>query len=165
MGWHAAAKGYDGFLRWAYDSWTADPLHDTRHVNWPAGDCWLVYPGVRSSIRFERLREGIIDHEEIRILRQLLERRQDATAKQSLACLDAMLKRFTYTAGQQPAAELVCSAQELLSELTREAAHGCFQRGAGDRTGGRIGTVLYCCLDGTMSRGSVHIGRSIQKWT
>ena len=123
MGWHTAAKGYDGFLRWAYDSWTADPLHDTRHVNWPAGDCWLVYPGPRSSIRFERLREGIVDHEKIRILRELLELREDATAKQSLARLDAMLDRFTYAAAQQqPAAEVVRSAQELLTELTREAA-------------------------------------------
>ena len=123
MGWHTAAKGYDGFLRWAYDGWTADPLHDTRHVNWPAGDCWLVYPGPRSSIRFERLREGIVDHEKIRILRQLLGRRDAAAAKESLARLDAMLERFTYAAAQQqPAAELVRSAQELLTELTREAA-------------------------------------------
>lgn len=31
----------------------------------------MIYPGPRSSIRFERLREGIQDYEKIRILRQL----------------------------------------------------------------------------------------------
>jgi hypothetical protein len=68
MGWHADALGYSGFLRWAYNSWVEDPLYDTTHVNWTPGDCFLVYPGGRSSIRFERLREGIQDFEKIRIV-------------------------------------------------------------------------------------------------
>jgi hypothetical protein len=25
LGWYTAAHGYDGFLRWAYDAWAADP--------------------------------------------------------------------------------------------------------------------------------------------
>jgi hypothetical protein len=68
IGWYAAANGFDGFLRWAYNSWVKDPLMDTRFRTWPAGDTYLVYPGPRSSIRFERLREGIQDYEKIRIL-------------------------------------------------------------------------------------------------
>src|SRR3546814_397171 len=52
---HSAAKGYDGYLRWAYNCWVKDPLHDTRFRAWPAGDTYLVYPGGRSSIRFEQL--------------------------------------------------------------------------------------------------------------
>jgi hypothetical protein len=70
IGWYAAAYGYDGFLRWAYDAWPADPMRDARHILWPAGDCFLVYPGGNSSIRFEKLREGISDYEKIRILRE-----------------------------------------------------------------------------------------------
>ena len=70
MGWHAAALGYNGFLRWAYDAWPADPLRDARHTLWPAGDCFLVYPGGNSCIRFEKLREGISDFEKIRILKE-----------------------------------------------------------------------------------------------
>ena len=81
MGWHAAAMGYTGFLRWAYDSWTADPLYDTNHVKWPAGDCFMVDPGGRSSIRFERLREGIADFEKIRLLRTAIAASNDAAAK------------------------------------------------------------------------------------
>ncbi|MDH5598254.1 MAG: DUF4091 domain-containing protein [Cyclobacteriaceae bacterium] len=68
LGWFAAAKGYDGYLRWAYNSWVQNPLHDSRFRTWPGGDTYVVYPGARSSIRFERLREGIQDFEKIQIL-------------------------------------------------------------------------------------------------
>lgn len=86
IGHWAAAKGYGGFLRWAYDSWTEDPFFDTKHTTWPAGDCFVVYPGARSSIRFERLREGIQDFEKLRILR---ESRVDVSA------VDSALARLT----------------------------------------------------------------------
>ena len=66
-GWFAAAMGLDGFLRWAYNSWPEDPVHDSRFSTWPAGDTYFVYPGARSSIRFEKLREGIQDYEKIRL--------------------------------------------------------------------------------------------------
>ena len=69
ISWYAMAYGYDGFLRWAYDAWTADPMRDGRHTYWHAGDCFLVYPGANSSIRFEKLREGIVDYEKILILK------------------------------------------------------------------------------------------------
>lgn len=70
MGWYTAAHGYSGFLRWAYDAWPVDPVRDARHPFWPAGDCFLIYPGGNSSIRFEKLREGISDYEKIRILKE-----------------------------------------------------------------------------------------------
>ena len=123
LGWYAAAQGYSGYLRWAYDSWTQDPLYDTRYVRWPAGDCFLVYPGARSSIRFERLREGIADFEKIRVLRGVLGRRKDAKATDALARLDAALKRFHYAESQKsPAADAVNAAQKALVESSREAA-------------------------------------------
>ena len=59
LGWHAAARGYDGFLRWAYNSWNMDPMIDARYIVFPPGDCFMVYPGARNSIRFGNLREGI----------------------------------------------------------------------------------------------------------
>ncbi len=68
--WHAAGGCFDGYLRWAYNSWTEDPLRDTRFRTWAAGDCYLIYPGARSSIRLEKLIEGIQDYEKIRILRK-----------------------------------------------------------------------------------------------
>lgn len=68
--WHAVAGNYDGYLRWSFNSWTIDPLRDSRFRTWAAGDCYTVYPGARSSIRFERLVEGVQDAEKIRILRE-----------------------------------------------------------------------------------------------
>jgi hypothetical protein len=68
LGWYVAKLKIDGTLRWAYDSFVADPLTDTRHRSFQSGDCFMVYPG-RSSIRWERLREGIQDNEKVRYLR------------------------------------------------------------------------------------------------
>lgn len=69
LGWHAAALNFSGYLRWAYNSWIDSQLTDTRFGSWPAGDCFLVYPG-GSSIRMQRLVEGIQDFEKIQILRK-----------------------------------------------------------------------------------------------
>ena len=57
----AAHYGLDGFLRWAYQSWTENPFmsQDYRPANWPAADTSLVYPGNRSSLRWEALRNGV----------------------------------------------------------------------------------------------------------
>ena len=69
LSWYAAAEDYDGFLRWVYNSWVEDPIRDSRFRKWAAGDTYLVYPEGRSSIRFERLVEGIQDWEKIRLLK------------------------------------------------------------------------------------------------
>jgi len=120
MGWYASASGYDGFLRWAYDSWTADPDRDARHVFWPAGDCFLVYPGARSSIRFERLREGIVDFEKLRILRELLYGRSGARIAGAGDEMRGILGGFDYRQVQtDPAAGSVRAGRELLNGLTR----------------------------------------------
>jgi Domain of unknown function (DUF4091) len=119
MGWYASAFGYDGFLRWAYDSWTGDPARDARHASWPAGDCFLVYPGARSSIRFERLREGIVDFEKLRVLRGLLGERQGRVADTGEE-LSAILRGFDYRRAQtDPAAVPVQAGRRLLDDLTR----------------------------------------------
>ena len=82
LGWNAAARRYTGFLRWALCSYNLDPLKTTDYPRrkWPTGDCFLIYPGPRSSIRFERLREGIQDYEKIRLLREALTKQGKAGA-------------------------------------------------------------------------------------
>ncbi|MCE5240278.1 DUF4091 domain-containing protein [bacterium] len=120
LGWYCAAQGYSGLLRWAYDSWTQDPLHDTSYVTWPAGDCFLVYPGARSSIRFERLREGIADFEKIRIVREKLAASQDPAAEQAVAALNQTLVGFTYAKVQtEPAAMPVSEGKKTLEAASR----------------------------------------------
>jgi hypothetical protein len=91
ISWYAMAHGYSGFLRWAYDAWPADPLRDARFGTWAAGDCYLVYPGGNSSIRFEKLREGIVDYEKISILRRLVKQSSNTKAKEKLLALDQLL--------------------------------------------------------------------------
>ena len=115
LGLHAAAMNYTGFLRWAYDSWTEDPLKDTNHVTWPAGDCFLVYPNARSSIRFEQLRTGIQDFEKIRILRTLAERPNRDGLQKAMTRLDVVLRQFSARAASKGNLETsVCAAREAI---------------------------------------------------
>ena len=90
-GFYTARENYDGYLRWAYNSWVIDPLHDTRFRQWAAGDTYIIYPYARSSARFEKLIEGIQIYEKIRILREKFTA-EGNTAK--LAELDELLKPF-----------------------------------------------------------------------
>lgn len=72
LGWYAQATGFDGMLRWAFNSWVENPLQDSRFRTWPAGDTYIVYPKGRSSIRYERMLEGIQDFEKVRIVSEAL---------------------------------------------------------------------------------------------
>lgn len=71
IGLYAARLHTNGYLRWAYNSWVENPLQDSRFITWAGGDTYLVYPGFRSSIRFERLIEGIQQYEKIMILKSV----------------------------------------------------------------------------------------------
>jgi hypothetical protein len=120
IAWYATAAGLDGFLRWAYNSWVENPVTDSRFRTWPAGDTYIIYPGDRSSIRFERLREGIQDVEKIRILREqlMLSSKGDAPAK--LAKLDEELSKFnTPAAPSAPCREMLHRGKKVLEELSR----------------------------------------------
>lgn len=118
LGWYAAAQGYDGFLRWAYNSWVEDPFMDSRFRTWPAGDTYQIYPGPRSSIRFERLREGIQDYEKIRIVRSMLTSKGDNSGLQKL---DDALSVFTHENFTQPrAASWLNQGKEKFNEIKLE---------------------------------------------
>ncbi len=70
IGWYASAAGFTGYLRWAYNNWVKAPLLDSRFRSWPGGENYQIYPGPRTSIRFEKLIEGAQAYEKIRILRE-----------------------------------------------------------------------------------------------
>jgi hypothetical protein len=70
--WINFRYGVTGYLHWGYNQWTQDSpfTHSTRKHGGPpylpAGDPWIVYPGKQGpldSIRFEAMRDGIVDHE------------------------------------------------------------------------------------------------------
>lgn len=99
LGLFAAAADMDGYLRWAYNSWVENPLKSTDFTSWPSGDCFLVYPGNRSSIRFERLRDGIESWEKIHILRTKGKANNSPEARKAIEALDHALKTFTWQHG------------------------------------------------------------------
>jgi hypothetical protein len=117
-GWYAAACDYDGFLRWAYNSWVEKPLTDSRFRTWPAGDSYIVYPGFRSSIRFERLIEGIQDFEKIKIVRRELAEAETPEAQEKLEHFNAVLAGFATITPDSQWIERLEEARKLLNELS-----------------------------------------------
>jgi len=115
ISWYSAHKGYNGYLRWAYNCWVKDPLRDSRFRTWAAGDTYIVYPGPRTSIRFERLIEGIQDYEKIRILRdEFAANGQTAKAQR----LEKALSQFDVSVlTNTPAADALKPAKALLNSL------------------------------------------------
>ena len=70
-----AGEQTSGFLRWAYDAWVADPLNDATHNAFEPGDPFLIYPSEKSgdkvsksSVRLERIAEGVRDVNKIRLM-------------------------------------------------------------------------------------------------
>lgn len=88
LGWYTEAAGFDGMLRWAFNSWVENPMQDSRFRTWPAGDTYIVYPQGRSSIRYERMLEGIQDYEKIQILKKKLKPADLARLNAAIALLN-----------------------------------------------------------------------------
>ncbi|GEM_PF-29808 len=124
QGWFAAAKGFDGFLRWAYNSWPQNPIVDSRYTKWPSGDTYLVYPNACSSIRFERLREGIQDYEKIRILREELAGNSSATAVSAFKKLNDFMDSIGSDALEnRSAADVINEGKQLIYEIVKSVYH------------------------------------------
>lgn len=117
--WYAKAAGFDGFLRWAYNSWVENPLIDSRFRKWPAGDPFIVYPDARSSIRFETLREGIQDMEKVRILKKQFEKSDSKEAKMKLKQLNDLIVTFNFTAKPVDLESRLIIGKKTLLDLSR----------------------------------------------
>jgi hypothetical protein len=115
LGWYAAAKGYTGYLWWAYNTWVKNPLLDARWRRYPAGSLFQFYPGPRSSIRFEKLIEGIQASEKIRILREQFIKEGNS---EKLNELERMLSPFELGKLETiPAAQIVENATLILNKF------------------------------------------------
>lgn len=118
-GWYMAACGYDGFLRWAYNSWVGEPLTDSRFRTFPAGDTYIIYPGARSSVRFERLVEGIQDAEKISILKKEFAAKGTPEAASRLERLETLLSGFATITPEKGWPDRLSRAKRKLNELSR----------------------------------------------
>jgi len=117
--WYAMAADFDGFLRWAYNSWVENPLTDSRFRTWPAGDTYIVYPDARSSMRFERLIEGVQDAEKIRILRKEFTENATEESMKKLETLNNEVAKFNTITPERPVADMVSEGQKVIEELSR----------------------------------------------
>ncbi|MCK0156337.1 DUF4091 domain-containing protein [Cellulophaga sp. F20128] len=117
IGWYTIAADFDGFLRWAYNSWVENPLQDSRFRTWPAGDTYIVYPDNRSSIRFETLHEGLQDAEKIRILREEL---KDKGMLEDLDALNAVVAQFNITSQPEDLEGMLKEAKTNLNLLSKK---------------------------------------------
>lgn len=111
MAWHALAKGFNGYLRWAYDYWTQNDVASAQDGSNAAGDFCMIYRSGNtssakpvSSIRLELLREGIQDYEKVRILND--------------AELDAAAQSFRNAFSGRDASTLIGASQKLLKEIS-----------------------------------------------
>lgn len=71
LGAYPVMIGFDGFLRWAANSWSKDPYDDASYKTefcWVPGDIYLIYPGGELSARLIALRAGVVAAEKMRIL-------------------------------------------------------------------------------------------------
>lgn len=75
---YATATGWDGYLHWSFTNWTDNPLEDTRFRMFAPGDTYFVYPDGRTSVRYERMVEGIEQSEKIRLLKEEFLKNGDA---------------------------------------------------------------------------------------
>jgi len=117
--WVVLQRGLDGYLRWAYNSWTVSPETDSRFRTWAAGDCYMVYPDGRSSTRFEKLREGLQDYTKATIL---LGKLSDGSPEKE--ALQAAIADFNYqelaTNGPIPALKRARKAIAYLSTYEKD---------------------------------------------
>lgn len=67
---YAVASGLDGYLHWSWMNWDNHPLTDSRYRLFPPGDTYSVYPGNRSSVRYERFIEGVQNAEKYAVLKK-----------------------------------------------------------------------------------------------
>lgn len=115
LAWYAAKDNLDGYLRWALNSWTLEPLLDSRFTAWAAGDTYLTYPMGRSSVRMERLIEGIQFYEKIKILRNEFEKNGN---KKGLEQINEVLSTFDEkTLPENPASEVTKKARNVINSL------------------------------------------------
>lgn len=109
------ANGFEGYLHWSWMNWTDNPLSDTRFRLFAPGDTYLIYPGPRSSVRYERFIEGIALAEKVRLLREEYQRTNNTVA---LNQLNEMVSAFQPSGIPQgrTADEMVNALQQLVNK-------------------------------------------------
>ena len=84
-------RGFDGYLRWAFNAWPEEPLVCSDAPHFESGDTFLIYPDDRSapdpvpqaSVRLRMMEQGFSDMRKYRLLEQELNA-EDAETLQAI---------------------------------------------------------------------------------
>jgi hypothetical protein len=119
MHWVNYKYNIPGYLHWGLNYWKADPFGEQTSIQYeggnilPGGDSWIIYPKegkLLSSIRFDAMRDGIVDYELLR----MLEKKNPEKAKE---IADKVIYRFDrYDNNIEAFREHRRTLMELLSE-------------------------------------------------
>jgi hypothetical protein len=120
LNWHAIVKDYDGQLRWSVNSWPDNPEYDSRFRLWGSGDTYSLYPYGRTSMRFERMRDGVEAYEKVRILREKYSDRPEDLKPLE----DAIDKLGSYklTDNTHPWTDILFEANSALNQVSKDLA-------------------------------------------
>ena len=120
LNWHAIVKDYDGQLRWSVNSWPDNPEYDSRFRLWGSGDTYSLYPYGRTSMRFERMRDGVEAYEKVRILREKYSDRPEELKPLE----DAIDKLGSYklTDNTHPWTDILFEANAALNQVSKDLA-------------------------------------------
>jgi hypothetical protein len=120
LNWHAIVKDYDGQLRWSVNSWPDNPEYDSRFRLWGSGDTYSLYPYGRTSMRFERMRDGVEAYEKVRILREKYSDNPEGLKPLE----DALDKLASYklTDNTHPWSDILFEANAALNQVSKDLA-------------------------------------------
>lgn len=109
------ANHFDGYLHWSWMNWDDHSLTDSRFRLFGSGDTYLIYPGGRSSVRYERFIEGVALSEKVRIMRDTYLKQGN---KQALSELNAVVAQFAPAGLPQnkKASDMVRQVQALVND-------------------------------------------------
>lgn len=96
-------------------------MTDTRFHMFAPGDTYFVYPDGRTSVRYERMVEGIQMSEKIRLLREELENRQDLAGLQLLEQALLPIRTGAMTS-YYPTSAVVSDLHKSLDVISRRVA-------------------------------------------
>ncbi|MCG8582777.1 MAG: DUF4091 domain-containing protein [Bacteroidales bacterium] len=121
LGWYAASQGIDGIHIDQYNNWGNLPLTEARQPVANAGSSFLIYPNARSSVRYERLIEGIQDFEKLLILKEQLSSMDDIKNAKNLELIDEVLSDFVINRiPRESAKQMVSNGQLLINQIVSE---------------------------------------------
>jgi hypothetical protein len=118
LGWYAASQGIDGIHVEQFNNWGDKPLTEARLDAASSGSNSLIYPGARSSIRYERIIEGIQDFEKLLIIKEQLASVYDTKDAENLELIDEVLSDFVIDRiPRESAKQMVANGQHLINNI------------------------------------------------